>query len=79
MQKLWLSLVKLSPDLDRIIYSTFLGGDSDDNGRAGCIDKDGNMIVAGSTSGGNLPIRNAFQDSYKGSGDAFVAKLSIEK
>ncbi|MBM3239204.1 hypothetical protein FJZ31_23160 [Candidatus Poribacteria bacterium] len=70
-------IVKLSPNLDRIIYSTFLGGDSNDNGRAGCVGKDGSMIVAGSTSSGNLPTKNACQNSYKGAGDAFVAKLSM--
>jgi len=41
-------VVKLSPNLDRLIYGTFLGG-GDDNGRAGCIGSDGSVIAAGSS------------------------------
>jgi len=69
-------IVKLGPNLDRIIYSTFLGGDGDDNGRAGCVGSDGSLIVAGATSGGSWPTRNAFQNTCQGPGDAIVAKLS---
>jgi hypothetical protein len=42
-------VVKLSPNLDRLIYGTFLGGGGDDNGRAGCIGSDGSVIAAGSS------------------------------
>jgi hypothetical protein len=69
-------LVKLSPNLDRLIYSTFLGGSGTDSGRAGCISSDGSMIVAGSSSGENWPTRNAFQDVSKGPGDTIVARLA---
>ena len=66
-------IVKLSPNLDRLIYSTFLGGDSNDAGRAGCVADDGSMIVAGSSSGGTWPIRDAFQKLTKGPGDTIIA------
>jgi hypothetical protein len=69
-------IVTLSPNLDRILYSTFLGGSGDDNGRAGCVGHDGSLIVAGTTSGGNWPTRNAFQNTGKGPGDAVIARLS---
>jgi hypothetical protein len=67
--------VKLSPNLDRVIYSTFLGGGGNDAGRAGCVGNDGSLIVAGSSSGGSWPTKNAHQDGCKGPGDAIVAKL----
>jgi len=72
-------IVKLSQNLDRILYSTFLGGSGDDNGRAGCVGTDGSLIVAGATSGGNWPARNALQNTCKGPGDAIVAKLSARR
>ncbi|MBN2314281.1 MAG: SBBP repeat-containing protein [Sedimentisphaerales bacterium] len=69
-------IVALSPNLDRLIYSTFLGGNGNDAGRAGCVGRDGSLIVAGSSSGENWPTKNAFQDACKGPGDAIIAKLS---
>lgn len=69
-------IVKLSPGLDRLIYSTFLGGSGNDAGRAGCVGADGALIVAGSQSGGGWPAVAAFQPAPRGPGDAVVAKLS---
>jgi hypothetical protein len=71
-------IVMLSPNLDQLIYGTFLGGASNDAGRAGCVGADGSMIVAGSSSSENWPTQNAFQDVLRGPGDAIVAKLAIE-
>lgn len=68
--------MKLSPNLDRILYSTFLGGRGDDNGRAGCVASDGSLIVAGATSGETWPTRNAHREKLKGPSDAPLAKLS---
>jgi len=69
-------IVKLSPNLDRLIYSTFLGNSGNDAGRAGCVSSDGSMIVAGSSSGDNWPVKNAFQTKSKGPGDSIIAKFS---
>jgi hypothetical protein len=68
-------IVKFSQNLDRVIYSTFLGGGGNDAGRAGCVGSDGSLIVAGFSSGGNWPTKNAHQAECKGPGDAIVAKL----
>ncbi|UCD50250.1 MAG: hypothetical protein JSW27_22315 [Phycisphaerales bacterium] len=69
-------MVKLNPELNRILYSTFLGGNGNDAGRAGCVGLDGSLIVAGATSGSDWPTQNAFQNSRSGSGDALVARLA---
>ena len=71
-------IVILSPNLDRFIYSTFLGGSGNDAGRAGCIGRDGSMIVAGSSSGEDWPTKSAFQGACRGPGDAIIAKLSFQ-
>ncbi len=39
------------------------------------VDANGNAYVAGQTNSENLPLVNAAQSSYGGSGDAFAAKL----
>jgi hypothetical protein len=69
-------IAKLSPNLDRVVYSTFLGGSGDDNGRAGCVGRGGSLIVAGATSGGSWPTKAAHQNKLKGPSDALIARLS---
>ena len=69
-------IVILSPNLDRLLYSTFLGGKGNDAGRAGCVGRDGSLIVAGASSGEDWPTKKAFQVLCKGPGDTIVAKLS---
>ena len=71
-------VVKFSPNLDRILYATFLGGDKNDAGRAGCVDKDGNLIVAGSSAGGTFPLKAAWQNECRGPGDAIIAKFAVK-
>ena len=68
-------IVVLSPGLDRIVYSTFLGGPGNDAGRAGCVAPDGSLTVAGSNSGGGWPTAASFQASPGGAGDAIVVTL----
>jgi hypothetical protein len=69
-------IVKLAPGLDRILYATFLGGTGRDAGRAGCLDPEGAMIVAGTNRGGGWVVKNAFQKVLKGPADGIVAKLA---
>lgn len=57
-------------------WSTYLGAAGDDLPRAVAVDVDGNVIVAGSTSGGGFPTTaGALQPTPGGWVDAFVAKL----
>ena len=69
-------VAKLLPDGSDIVYGTFLGGEGNDAGRSGCVDDAGNLIVAGSSSGG-WPLKNAFQTERKGRADTVVARLSM--
>jgi hypothetical protein len=59
-----------------LVYSTYLGGSGEDNGRAIAVDSAGNAYIAGRTGSGNFPTVNAFQSTYGGVGDAFVTKLN---
>jgi len=69
-------IVALTPDLDRLVYATFLGGHGNDAGRAGCVGSDGSLIVAGGMSGGGWPTKEPIQGEYRDPGEAIVAKFS---
>ncbi len=61
-----------------LVYSTYLGGISEDSGQAIAADASGSAYVTGSTFSANFPVANAFRNTHSNtaSGDAFVAKIS---
>jgi hypothetical protein len=59
-------------------YSTYLGGNSYDEGGGIALDGTGNAYVMGSTESANFPTRNAPYPNYRGGGDAFIAKMADE-
>ena len=70
-------VAKLKPDGSGLVYATYLGGSSFDDGNAITVDGDGNAYVAGSTSSRDFPVTaGAFDTTYNQSGDAFIAKLN---
>lgn len=69
-------VTKLNPAGSDLVYSTFLGGSSNDRGQGIAVESSGNAIVAGWTTSTNFPRVNAFQNTYGGNADAFVAKLN---
>jgi len=59
------------------VYSTFLGGSSDDYGVGIAVDSTGNAFVTGYTASTNFPTSvGALQTTNHGGYDAFVAKLN---
>ena len=60
-----------------LLYSTYLGGSGDDDGKAIAVDSDNDAIVAGFSAGPDFPVTpGALSTLYNGGGtDAFVAKL----
>jgi hypothetical protein len=61
-----------------LVYSTYLGGSSDDFGQSIALDSAGNAWVTGYTLSANFPTTaGAFQPTYAGGPvDAFVTKLN---
>ena len=66
-----------SPD-GALLLSTYLGGEGDDYGRALAGDGDGGVWVTGYTGSPSFPVLNAYQSSYGGSSDVFVARFGID-
>jgi hypothetical protein len=69
-------VTKFNPTGAALVYSTYLGGSSDDLGRAIAVDAAGGAYVTGTTTSINFPRANAFDETLGGNGDAFVTKLS---
>ncbi len=59
-----------------LTYSTYLGGNKDDQAYGIAIDSAGNTYVTGYTYSTNFPTKNAFQGTNHGAGDVFVTKLN---
>lgn len=69
---------KFSNDLSTLLASTFIGGNSWDNGLSVVIDSTGEVIISGATGSANFPIPGVSYDNTfnGGSNDVFVCKLS---
>jgi len=73
-------VVKLNPSASgpaSLIYSTYLGGSSDDEGHDIAVDASGNAYVTGETASPNFPTTlGTFQATLGGGLDAFAAELN---
>jgi hypothetical protein len=68
-------VVKLSPAGNSAVYSTYLGGNGDDQGLGIDVDSSGCAYVTGYTWSSDFPTENPFQ-TYLGGMAGFVTKLS---
>ena len=71
-------VTKLNTDGSALVYSTYLGGTSYDDGYGIAVDSSGCAYVTGDTSSEGFPIEGAIQPSYSGNYDAFVTKLNTD-
>ena len=70
-------VTKLSNSGNTLIYSTYLGGGSNDRGNDIAVDREDGVYVTGETNSPNFPTQNPYQSNYGGgSWDAFVTSLS---
>lgn len=68
-------VVKLDPTGTQVLYSTYLGGDGQDNSTGIAVDDAGNVYITGFTDSTDFPVRNALQPAKRGEFNAFVVKL----
>jgi len=72
-----ITITALSLNLDKVLYSTYLGGKSLDYIRSCSFSSDGKMILTGATYSDNFPVtKNAYQKSMAGKQDGFLTILS---
>ena len=70
-------ITKLNPVGSSLIYSTYLGGSSEDSGFSIVVDSYNNTYITGKTSSTDFPVTaNAINDSLCGETDIFVTKLN---
>ncbi|HEX9930407.1 MAG TPA: SBBP repeat-containing protein [Pyrinomonadaceae bacterium] len=76
-------VTKLNPAGSALVYSTFLGGSSYDDGNAVAVDSSGNAYVTGSTYSNDFPIANALQSdcgcsfgNCAGNNAVFITKIN---
>ncbi len=70
-------VTKFSPDLNSIVYSTYLGGNKDDIVVSAELGPDKGFFVCGYSESTNLPTTGgAIQTKIKGRKDIFIIKLS---
>lgn len=73
-------LVKLSPQGDILVYSSFFGGRRADGGRAIAVDAGGDVYIAGTTSSSDFPTTpGVFDETYNGGDDVFLLRISTEE
>lgn len=69
-------VTKLAAAGNALVYSTYLGGSSDDLAFAVALDAGGSAYVTGWTRSSNFPTASPLQPGYAGGDDVFVAKLN---
>jgi len=69
-------VMKFSP-IGGLIFSTYFGGDGYENIMGVALDPAGNICIAGTTTSANMPVTaGAYDTTYNGGNDAFLAKLT---
>lgn len=72
-----ITITALSLDLDKVLYSTYLGGNHYEGVNSFTIDKKGRIILAGSTKSDDFPTSEiCYDDSYNGDYDGFLTVIN---
>jgi ankyrin repeat protein len=71
------TVTALSLDLDKMLFSTYLGGDNYEAVNSISFDENGRIILAGNTRSGDFPTSQVcYDNSYAGDYDGFVTILN---
>lgn len=69
-------VTKLGTGMTSPVYSTYIGGGSDEYSEDIAVDSSGCAILTGRTSSSDFPVYDPYDGSFGGGYDAFVVKLS---
>ena len=70
------TVTKINPGGDALVYSTYIGGEGDDGGYGIAVDAAGSVYVGGQSMSDNFPVVNAYQSMHRGQMDLFMLKLN---
>ena len=70
------TIAKFSPNGNQILYSTFIGGNDEDQPHSMIVNSQNQLIVMGRTNSLNFPTPNGYDNTQGGNFDAFVLRLS---
>ncbi len=74
-----ISITALSLNLDKVLYSTYLGAKKRESTTAFCFDENGNILIAGQTWSDDYPVtKNGYDLSLNGIRDAFITVINPE-
>jgi Beta-propeller repeat/HYDIN/CFA65/VesB-like, Ig-like domain len=68
-------VIKLDPSGQKLLFSTYLGGEDADSGDGVAADTAGNVYVTGTTQSLYFPTKNPIQAGNDGASDTFIVKL----
>ena len=72
-------VVKFSPDLSSIVWSSYLGGAGFDAAYSIKFDADKNLVLAGGTTSSDFPVTvGAYQTTFKGVVDGWIGRVSSD-
>jgi hypothetical protein len=69
-------IAKFSPSGISLLYSSYIGGTSEDSGNGVAADSSGNAYVTGLANSIDFPVLGALQITKAGAGDAFLTKVN---
>ena len=72
-------VVKMTPDLSAIVWSSYLGGTGLDAAYSIKFDNDKNIVLAGGTTSTNFPVTaGAYQTVFNGVVDGWIARVAAD-
>ena len=71
-------VTEVNPAGSALIYSTYLGGNDEDEGNGIAVDSSGNAYITGMTSSTDFPTTAGAFQTVNGDSDAFVTKLNAD-
>jgi hypothetical protein len=69
---------KFNADGSELLFSSYIGGQDQDDGYGIAIDSQNDIYITGETSSNDFPLNNAYQPRQSGHADAYVVKFNSE-
>ncbi len=69
-------VAQFNHDLSELLYASYVGGSSNDQGRALVVTDNGDILFGGRTASSNFYAKNGFDEKMSGIGAAFLTKIA---